>query len=421
MRRATLNVALSGMVIASGVLSGCSRAQTKDEKEPGNPTPSVRINLSTYSLPRDFFRPEAEKCASQIIGYRFVAWLNSDSVIVGFNTSPYCRSAPDRKVNGSARLLVFGASGDLKVQHDVPYLADGNGEIVAEGEARPGPSGTILFRVQSVNLDEQGRNESKSAVLLFDQSLKEVGRLERFLEQTTFVDHALVFQDGFTTGNVRTYSLFGDVPLTQKKQWQQTWPMDARDRKFGEHGVAFMACQQELRPNEYVSTGVVYAGAKQRCTMTEQGDDQQSWTARLPDGETASIIGLLADGSVVGNINKAGSNAGRLVIWRKDQATEDLPWIPDKYCGSVEGATAGMARYAVFASDNCHDLGGILGLLGVGHSATDTGRWLVFDRKSQKVLVDRPFPKNGRAALSPDGVRYATFEAGELRIYSLLH
>jgi hypothetical protein len=33
--------------------------------------------------------------------------------------------------------------------------------------------------------------------------------------------------------------------------------------------------------------------------------------------------------------------------------------------------------------------------------------------------VNQRFPKNGRAALSPDGLHYASFEAGELRIYSL--
>jgi hypothetical protein len=34
-------------------------------------------------------------------------------------------------------------------------------------------------------------------------------------------------------------------------------------------------------------------------------------------------------------------------------------------------------------------------------------------------LVNRSFPKNGRAALSPDGLHYASFEANELRIYTL--
>jgi hypothetical protein len=34
-------------------------------------------------------------------------------------------------------------------------------------------------------------------------------------------------------------------------------------------------------------------------------------------------------------------------------------------------------------------------------------------------LVNPRFPKNGRAALSPDGPHCASFESGELRIYSL--
>jgi hypothetical protein len=50
---------------------------------------------------------------------------------------------------------------------------------------------------------------------------------------------------------------------------------------------------------------------------------------------------------------------------------------------------------------------------------SDNGRWIVFDRKSQTPLVNRSFPRNGRAALSPDGSRYASFEAGELHIYLL--
>jgi hypothetical protein len=203
-------------------------------------------------------------------------------------------------VNGLARLIVFDATGKVKGQRDIPYVADGYGEVVAEGEARPGPGGTILFRIQPVNLDHEGRSQSKSSVLLLDGELKEVAHLERFLEQTTFVNHALVFQEGFTFGNSRTYSVFDGVPLAQAKRLQQNWPIDARDRKFGEHGVAFMVCQQELRPNEYKSTGIVYAGAKQRCTMTAQDDDGKTWTVPLGDGETASIVGLLADGSVVG-------------------------------------------------------------------------------------------------------------------------
>jgi len=295
-------------------------------------------------------------------------------------------------------------TGVFKAKRDIAYLADGYGEIVAEGEATPGPGGTLLFRLQSVNLDQEGRSESKSGVLLLDASLQDVARLDRFLEQTTFINHALVFQEGFTLGQSRTYDVLDGSPPSQIKQWKQDWPIDARDRKFGERGVAYMTCQQELRPNEYVSTGIVYAGARQRCTMNAESEDGTTWQVRLRDGDTAQILGVLANGSVAGQVSVKESKAGQLVIWKKDQTTELLPWIPKDYCGSVQSATADMSRYAAFAT--CDD-------------RSDNGRWLVLDRKSQTPLVNRLFPKNGRAALSPDGSRYASFESGELRIYSL--
>jgi hypothetical protein len=414
-----LNLALSSVAIVGLQLVGCSSAPPNSDSAPGEPKPNARVSLSAYGLPKDFFQPVAEKCANQIIGYRFVVWLNSDDVVVGFNTSPYCRSAPDRKVSGSARLLVFSGSGAFKVQRDVPYLADGNGEIVAEGEARSGPSGTLLFRLESVNLDAEGRSESKSGVLLLDANLKDVEQLDRFLVQTTFINHALVFQEGFTLGNAGTYAIFDGVPLKQIMRRQRDWPVGTRDSKFGDNGIAFMVCQQELRPNEYESTGVVYAGAKQRCTMTSDGDDGRIWRVPLADGETASIVGLLSDGSVVGQVNAEGSKAGRLVIWRRDKAAEVLPWIPPNYCGSVQSATADMSRYAAIASDDCNDVAGLFRLLGVGRKTTDAGHWMIFDRRLPTAITDRVFPKNGRAALSPDGLRYASFEAGELRIYSL--
>ena len=278
------------------------------------------------------------------------------------------------------------------------YLIEAGGDriVVAKGEATAGPGGALLFRIQGVR-------QSKSGITLLDANLKDIAHLDRFLEQTTFVDHALVFQDGFTSGRLRTYDVLDGSPPSQIKQWQQDWPVDARDRKFGEHGLAYMVCQQELRPNDYVSTGVVYAGAKQRCTMTAEGEDQSIWKVPLRDGETAEILGLLADGSVAGHVSGKESKAGQLVIWKTDQTSEVLPWIPKDFCGSVQSATADMSRYAAFAT--CDD-------------RSDNGRWFVFDRRSQTPLVNRPFPKNGRAALSPDGSRYASFESGELRIYS---
>ena len=382
------------------LLLGCSRVKTNADPQP---IPDAQIQLSALGLPKDFFSTSDESPGT-IIAYRFVVWLNSEEVVVGFSTSPPSRVAPDHK--GSARLLIFNVAGVLKAKRDIAYLADGYGEVVADGEATAGPGKTLLFRIQSVNLNKEGTNESKSAVLLLDENLQDVARIERFLDQTTFNDHALVFQEGFTLGQSRTYDILDGSPPLQTKRWQQDWPIDARDRKFGEHGLAYMVCQQELRPNEYVSTGVVYAGAKQRCKMIVESEDRTTWEVSLKDGETAVIVGLLADGSVVGQVSgtEKGDNAGRLVIWGKDKTTELLPWIPRDDCGSIQSATTDMSRYAVFAT--CDD-------------RSDSGRWIVFDRRSPTPLVNRVFPRNGRAALSPDGLHYASFESGELRVYSL--
>ena len=178
-------------------------------------------------LPKDFFSFRDEQPRT-IIGYRFVVWLNPNEVVVGFNTSSNSRVAPDRKVEGSARLLAFSLNGELKTKRDIAYLADGYGEIVAAGEATSGPRGSLLFRIQSVNLDHEGRNESKSSVLLLDANLKDIARIHRFLEQTTFVDHALVFQEGFTLGQSRTYDILNGSPPLPTKRWQQDWPVGNR-------------------------------------------------------------------------------------------------------------------------------------------------------------------------------------------------
>lgn len=244
--------------------------------------------------------------------------------------------------------------------------------------------------------------------------LKDVVRLDRFLEQATFLNHALVFQEGFTLTGPRTYSVLDGSPPVEIQRWTEDWPVGTMDRKFGEHQLAYMLCRQELRPNVYSSTNIIYAGAKRQCSIIVEAADHTNWSVPLKEG-IAALIGFLNDGSVVGQINVKGSPAGRLVIWKKDQTTEPLPWISHDYSGSVVSATADMSRYATFAtreSASCENF---------GKNCSGTGRWMVFDRKSEKPLVDRALPKNGRAALSPDGLHYASFESGELRIYSLPH
>lgn len=403
-----LAVTIVSAVLASGLLCGCSKAQPAIRS-----TPDVRISLSSHGLPASFFRADADKCAGQIIGYRFVVWLSKEKVAVGFNTSPNCRQSRERKVDGMARILVFDLHGTIAASRDVPYLADGYGEMVADGEAEAGPGGTLLFRVQSVNLDPQGASESKSAVLLLDANLKDVVRLDRFLEQTTFVDHALVFQEGFTLNGPRTYSVLDGSPPVEAQRWIQDWPAGTMDRKFGEHQLAYMLCRQELRPNVYSSTNIIYAGAKRQCSMNVEAADHANSSIPLKEEGTAALVGFLEDGSVAGQINVKGSPAGRLVIWKKDQTTEPLPWIPHDYSGSVVSATNDLSRYATFATHES------AARENFGKRCSETGDWMIFDRRSPKPIVDRALPKNGRAALSPDGLHYASFESGEFRLYSL--
>jgi hypothetical protein len=423
MRSLVLNLAVSAsMAIGCNLIAGCSTAHKPASASPTyvGPVASVRVPLRANGLPEGFFQPGADtKCSGQIIGYRFVVWLDTQNVAVGFNTSPNCRPAPDRKVSGVLRILVFDVKGALKASRDQPYLADGYGEIVADGEAMPGPNSTLLVDIQSVNLDPERKHQSKSGVRLLDANLKDVAQLDLFMEQTTFVDHDLVFENGSPFGGPHAYSILGGSGPKEIAHGQVVWPAGAMDRKFGDHGFAFMLCGQELRPGEYTYTNGVFAGAKIRCTLIAHGENGKDWTAPLQDGETASIVGLLDNGSVAGQVHVKNNNAGRLVIWRMGGQPEALPWLPPEFDGTIDTATRDLSRYATFATYNTHPCNPLGRVLGTPCDESGDGRWFVFDRTSPFPIVNREFPKNSRAALAPDGLHYASFEANELRIYAL--
>jgi len=409
------------IVILCHLIVGCSTARIwppSAQSEIG-PIASVRVPLMADGLPDGFFAPgAATKCSAQIIGYRFVVWLNSEDVAVGFNTSPNCRQSPDRKVDGVLRVLVFDLKGTLKASRDLSYPADGNGEIVADGDAMPGPNGTLLIEIQSVNLDPEGKQESKSVVRLLDAKLKDASEIDEFLVQTTFVDHDLVFENGSPLGGPTTFSILGGPGLKEIVQGQMTWPAGTMDRKFGEHGLAYMRCSHEIRPGEYIYTNGSLGGANHRCTLNATGKDG-TWTVPLQDGEWASIVGLLGDGSVAGQVNAMNSNAQPLVIWRKGTRQVLLPWLPPQFDGAIDSATSDLSRYATFATDDQHRCSPLGRILGTACDEDGKRRWFIFDRSSQSPLVNREFPGNGRAALAPDGLHYASFEANELRIYLL--
>jgi len=243
--------------------------------------------------------------------------------------------------------------------------------------------------------------------------------MDLFLEQTTFVDHDLVIENGSPFGGPHTYSILGGLGTKEIASGKVEWPAGAMDEKFGEHGIAFTQCGQELRPGEYTYTSGVYSGAKFRCTLNAIGEDQKIWSVPLEDGTTASIVGLLNDGSVAGQLHVKKDKAARLVIWEKGGQPEFLPWLPPEFDGKIDTATPDLPRYATFATNDANPCNPIGRVLGTPCDENGDGRWFVFDRTAQSPIVNRGFPKNSRAALAPDGLHYASFEAHELRIYPL--
>lgn len=411
--------AITLVAFACCMAAGCfhsAERQREGQNEVG-PVPSARTALSSMGLPEDFFRRDMHPdCAREIISYRFLVWLDSKTLAIGFSTSPVCRVAPDQPVKGMLRILVFSSDAKFHTARDIPYLADGNGEIVADGEAAPGPNNTLLLRLQSVNLDPQGRTESKSTVLLLDRDLKEVGRIERFLDEITFVNHDLVFHTGSFLGP-QTYSILGGPALEPVAHREVSWPTGTRDSKFGEHGFAFMLCSQELSPGEYRATSGVVAGAKQRCTMNALDEQGNSWSAGLQDDEVAEIVGLLSDSEIAAIIRGRGPE--KLVVWKKGNGPSPLPWLPKNFDGRVDSSTPDLSRYASLATNDDSSCNVLMKVLSIPCGGNAGGRFFVFDSKSSTPLVDRGLSEYAKAALAPDGMHYASFESSELRIYPL--
>jgi hypothetical protein len=76
----------------------------------------------------------------------------------------------------------------------------------------------------------------------------------------------------------------------------------------------------------------------------ETRPSEQQWKVPLQEEGTTVIVDLLSDSSVVGQVPVKGRKERQLVIWKKDQPTETLPWIASQYCGSIQSATANMSR-----------------------------------------------------------------------------
>lgn len=383
------------------IFSGCRSRQrnTIDRavrvEDDGHPV--VRVRLAQYGLPTDYTRFDDDDCRAHVIGYRFVVWLPQNLVAAGFNTTPTCRAHPGERVtHGQARVLVFDAQGTLKARRDIAYDADGDDELVAPGEARPGPDGTLLFRIEEAG-------NSKSGVLLLDEKLNEVARLDQFLEHEDFFTHSLSFQNGFTWNGPRTYDVLQGKKTAKDREVSRDWPVGTMDRQVGSYGDAFMSCKQELRPGEWVDSNVVYAGAHRRCTLNVIDRKGNAWSVPLQQDEVAEIIGVRNDKAVLGIVRGRGLG-DRLLLWQPNGQVTSLPWFPKGYDTNMIGATDGMRRY-----------------LGRGMRDGDDKltRWMIFDSSEQRALVDRNIVAEAPVALSPDGLHYASLENGELRIYDI--
>jgi hypothetical protein len=357
-------------------------------------------------LARDYANHDADDlCIDHVIGYRSVVWLSSDRLAVVFNSSPSCRpSSGERVAAGSARLLVFDPNGNLQAKRDVMYDADAGEELVAAGEALRGPNQTLLFRIEEAG-------NSKSGVRLFDEKLNDVTRIDRFMETPSVVDPSLVFQEGVVWSGPRTYDVYdGGHRLLQMHKIVQSWPAGIMSRIVGNRGVAYMLCQQELGPNNYQSSNVIYANAHRRCWLKVQSASGKTWDAQLKQDQVVELLGIQQDGSVVG-IVRHSDDPDELVIWRQNQIPEILPWFPAGYGTELLGTAGFMDRYLGVGGRDCS--------ADADCSEQGNARLMIFDRSSRVPLADRQLPASARAALSPDGLHYAMFEAGELRIYSL--
>jgi len=333
---------------------------------------------------------------------------------VGFTTSPGCGPQQPVAAAGRARILTFTKRGQPQAARDLEYPQSASSEIVAPGEALPGPGGTLAFRLQSVSLTPDGTKSSPSAIVLLNEKLEEAGRVERFLLQSTFASRTLVF-----SAPNNQYSLFAGAPPRETQSWQQDLPIDARSRDFGETGVAFSRCQQELQPNQYASSRVIHAGAQLRCSVNFQSYEGWQWEIPLRDGQTVLVLGQPAQGGFLGRLHTPQDQSERLILWRQNRPPEELPWPTRAGCFEMISSTATASRYIALESESCSSDARLLSSLGAGAPPAASRRLFVFDRSSGTPLVDRQFPSNGRVALSPDGARLASFEAGELRIYEL--
>src|SRR5579864_3658164 len=118
--------------------------------------PIVSIDLRSMGLPPDAFKRQTyRECPYGYLGYRAVDWLDSERLLVAFNTSPDC-AKHEGLVPGSLRLVTFDFEGVALHSTDVPYDAgDGIGvRVIFHDGIWVGPQKTIIVEIPSPHFRE---------------------------------------------------------------------------------------------------------------------------------------------------------------------------------------------------------------------------------------------------------------------------
>src|ERR1700758_896590 len=87
--------------------------------------PLISIDLIDKGLPSDFFRKATSStCPHQYVGYRAVQWVDSDKLLVAFNTVPDCSGRSWRLV-GNLKILTYDLQGKMLQSAELHYEAGG--------------------------------------------------------------------------------------------------------------------------------------------------------------------------------------------------------------------------------------------------------------------------------------------------------
>jgi len=310
--------------LALAICTCCAFAETK---------PMLTIDLLSNGLPMDAFqRMTFSQCPFQYRTYRSVQWLDSEHILVAFNTSPSCTQS---KVvaKGNLKLIIFDLKGNVLHSTNLPYEAgDGSPERLIDHDGLwIGPGKSVLIEIPSPHLSTLPNSKDRIVVLS---------------------DELVPIQEIDTE----------DAHL---------WLRGVRDDRSA---VLFSVINQDHSFN------------REKCILYTGNPLQQTKGC---------------DNTEVDSLNTE---------YRK---TGFYPAPKGYHIDNYPGDTSDGFRSMIFVSNGS-------GLCDLWRfTCPKHGRLIVFETASKRVLIDRNFPFDGRARLSPDGKHLAIFEKNSLEILSL--